>query len=291
MGGTQAIRAQKDGRGGLGNVLSGIAVAIGFALFLGGFIWGAVAYQPYTVPTDSMMPTVNPGDRVLAQRIDGAEVRRGDVVIFNDSMWSDSPMVKRVVGIGGDTVKCCGQGGRLTVNGKELDEPYVERPKAGGAGSFDQSSGTAGTTGTTGATGAGGASSAPGAPDATGAVPGVASDTPFEVTVPEGNLFLLGDRRSVSIDSRAHLQEAGKGTVPRSAVSARVDALAWPSMKMVSRPKTYAALPGGISRPGPLRLQAAAVLAGAVLVVLGAAYGPLVRVRGRARRREPAGVS
>ncbi|MFD4134635.1 signal peptidase I [Streptomyces goshikiensis] len=286
MGGTQVIRGQKDGRGGLGNVLSGVAVAIGFVLFLGGFIWGAVVYQPYTVPTDSMMPTVNPGDRVLAQRIDGAEVRRGDVVIFNDSMWSDSPMVKRVVGIGGDTVKCCGQGGRLTVNGKELDEPYIEQPRPEGAGAFGES----GTPSTGGASGTAGASSAPGAPDATGVLPVVASGTPFEVTVPEGKLFLLGDQRSVSIDSRAHLQEAGQGTVSRSAVSARVDALAWPSLRMVDRPKTYEPLPGGTSKAGPLRFQAAGVLGGALLVVIGAAYGPLARVVGRGRRREPVGV-
>ncbi len=259
MGGTQAIRSGSDGRGGLGNVLSGIAVAIGFALFLGGFVWGAVVYRPYTVPTDSMMPTVRPGDRLLAQRIDGAEVRRGDVVIFTDSLWGDSPMVKRVVGIGGDTVKCCGAGGGLTVNGTPLDEPYADTTQP--------DTGLAMPPGQTAPTG-----------------------TPFEVTVPEGNLFLLGDRRAASLDSRAHLQEAGQGTVPRSAVSARVDALAWPSMTMVERPATYAALPGGISRPGPLRLQVVAVLAGAVLVVLGAAYGPVARVLGRGRRKEPAGV-
>ncbi|WP_404956032.1 signal peptidase I [Streptomyces sp. 147326] len=260
MGGTQAIRSGKDGRGGLGNVLSGLAVAIGFALFLGGFVWGAVLYQPYTVPTDSMMPTVRPGDRVLAQRIDGGEVRRGDVVIFTDSLWSDSPMVKRVVGIGGDTVKCCGAGGGLTVNGTPLDEPYADttRPDTGLA-----------------------------MPPGQAPPPG----TPFEVTVPEGNLFLLGDRRAASLDSRAHLQEAGQGTVPRSAVSARVDALAWPSVKMLERPDTYAALPGGISRPGPLRLQLVAVVAGAALVLLGAAYGPVARVLGRGRRQERAGVS
>ncbi|WKD32348.1 signal peptidase I [Streptomyces xanthophaeus] len=259
MGGTQAIRGGKDGRGGLGNVLSGIAVAIGFALFLGGFVWGAVVYRPYTVPTDSMTPTVKPGDRVLAQRIDGAEVRRGDVVIFTDSLWSDSPMVKRVVGIGGDVVKCCGAAGELTVNGTRLDEPYADTTK----------------------------------PDTDLAMPPgqtAPSGTPFEVAVPEGNLFLLGDSRAASLDSRAHLQETGQGSVPRSAVSARVDALAWPSVSMLERPATYAALPGGISRPGPLRLQVAAVLAGAVLVLLGAAYGPVARVLARGRRPERAGV-
>lgn len=237
-------------------MLSGLVVAIGFVLFLGGFVWGAVVYQPYTVPTDSMVPTVKPGDRVLAQRIGGGEVRRGDVVIFKDEQWSDSPMVKRVVGIGGDTVKCCDDGGRLTVNGKELDEPYIEVEKL----------------------------------DVANAPGGSASRTPFEVTVPEGNLFLLGDRRGASIDSRAHLEEAGQGTVARSAVTARVDALAWPSQSMLERPGTYASLPGGISAAGPLRLQAAAVVAGAALVVLGAAYGPVVRILGRGRRRERAGV-
>ncbi|MGW6706549.1 signal peptidase I [Streptomyces sp. NPDC054956] len=257
MGGTRAKRAgDGGGRGALGSTLSGIAVAIGFVLFLGGFVWGAVVYQPYTVPTDSMVPTVKPGDRVLAQRIDGGEVRRGDVVVFKDEQWSDSPMVKRVVGIGGDTVRCCGDGGRLTVNGKELDEPYIEEEKL----------------------------------DVADAPGGSASRTPFEVTVPEGNLFLLGDRRGASLDSRAHLQEAGQGTVARSAVKARVDALAWPSMSMLERPGTYASLPGGTSRPGPLRLQVAAVVAGAALVLLGAAYGPVVRVLGRGRRRERAGV-
>ncbi|MEV7615215.1 signal peptidase I [Streptomyces sp. NPDC089799] len=243
------------GRGRLGNILSGLAVAIGFALFLGGFVWGALVYQPYTVPTDSMMPTVRPGDRVLAERIDGGEVRRGDVVIFTDADWSNAPMVKRVVGIGGDTVRCCDQDGRLTVNGKELDEPYVDDVKADGSGRRS----------------------------------GLASDTPFEVTVPQGKLFLLGDRRAASLDSRAHLQDAGQGMVDRSAVTARVDARAWPSPAMLDRPRTYAGLPGGTSSPGPLALQVYAALAGAVLVVAGSAYGPVARRFGRARR-EPTDV-
>ncbi|MCW0121709.1 signal peptidase I, partial [Bacillus subtilis] len=92
-----------------------------------GFVWAAVVYQPYTVPTDSMSPTVKPGDRVLAERIDGADVRRGDVVVFTDEVWGATPMVKRVVGVGGDKVACCDREGRLTVNGTPVDEPYLDR--------------------------------------------------------------------------------------------------------------------------------------------------------------------
>ncbi|MEU6388846.1 signal peptidase I [Streptomyces sp. NPDC046939] len=118
-------RRTSEGHGRAGSVLSGIAVALGCVLFLGGFLWGAIVYQPYTVPTDSMSPTIGAGDRVLAQRVDGSEIKRGDVVVFRDKSWGDMPMVKRVVGIGGDRVACCTDG-KLTVNGKKIEEPYLQ---------------------------------------------------------------------------------------------------------------------------------------------------------------------
>ncbi|MFJ4965699.1 signal peptidase I [Streptomyces sp. NPDC088729] len=235
------------GRGRAGTVVSGLAVAVGCVLFLGGFAWAALVYQPYTVPTESMAPTVNAGDRVLAERIDGSDVRRGDVVVFTDPLWGDTPMVKRVVGVGGDTVACCEQGGRLTVDGTPVDEPYLSR-----------------------GTGAAGA-------------PGPASPQKFSTKVPEGALFLLGDERVSSLDSRVHLQDAGQGSVPLSAVRARVDAVAWPMNGMIGRPAAFAALPGGVSAEGPLPLQAGAALLGVVLILGGAAYGP---VAARAARRE-----
>ncbi|MET9911976.1 signal peptidase I [Streptomyces sp. NPDC006476] len=109
-----------------GQRLSGIAVALGIVLFLGGFGWGALVYRPYTVPTTSMTPTIDAGDRVLAQRVDGSEVHRGDVVVFTDKTWvTNAPVVKRVVAVGGDTVACC-TGGKLTVNGKQIDEGYLK---------------------------------------------------------------------------------------------------------------------------------------------------------------------
>ncbi|GAA0362173.1 signal peptidase I [Streptomyces blastmyceticus] len=226
----------EDGHGRAGRVLSGLAVAVGCVLFLGGFVWGALLYQPYTVPTDSMEPTVMRGDRVLAERIDGSEVRRGDVVVFKDKVWGDVPMLKRVVGVGGDKVECCDRQGRMTINGKPVDEPYL----------------------------------AAGSP---------ASITAFSATVPDGQLFLIGDHRTTSLDSRSHLADASHGAVPRSAVKGRVDAIAWPmgSWGMMDRPRTFASLPGGTSHPGPLPLVLASVVAGAVLVLGGAAYGPMAR--------------
>lgn len=236
----------EDGRGRLGNALSGLAVAVGCVLFLGGFIWGAVVYQPYTVPTDSMTPTVGPGDRVLAQRIDGDEVRRGDIVVFRDKQWGDMPMVKRVVGVGGDTIACCVEGGKLTVNGKAIEEPYL-RTK------------------------------------------GPASNS-FTASVPEGQLFMLGDERMGSLDSRVHLEDPGHGSVPRSAVEARLDAVAWPlDGGLVDRPDGFAALPGGVSQPGPVKLMLASIVAGALLIVGGAAYGPIARKVSGKRSGAPGG--
>lgn len=229
------------GAGGsrLGAVLSGLAVAVGCVLFLGGFAWGAVLYKPYSVPTDSMSPTIGKGDRVLAQRIDGDEVRRGDVVVFQDEIWGALPMVKRVIGVGGDKVACCDRQNRITVDGKALEEPYLQAKEP-------------------------------------------ASMTRFSTTVPKGSLFLMGDHRSDSLDSRTHLTDSSRGAVPEGAVTARVDATAWPlgSFGMMGRPQVFEHLPGGVSQPGPLRLVSVSVLAGAVLILGGAAYGPVARRMG-----------
>ncbi|MER7173809.1 signal peptidase I [Streptomyces mesophilus] len=248
-------RARSTDQGGsrLGSTLSGIAVALGCVLFLGGFAWGALVYQPYTVPTNSMAPTIQGGQRVLAQRIDGDEVKRGDVVVFKEKDWGDLPMVKRVVAVGGDKIACCDAKGRMTVNGKPIEEPYLPTSARDAGTNFPPT------------------------------------------TVPQGRIFLLGDDRSISLDSSAHLEDAGNGTVPLSGVDARVEAIAWPMEGMLPEPNGFKDLPGGVSEPGPLRLLITAVIGGALLVLGGAAYGPIAKLTGRrgkrpAARREPAGV-
>jgi signal peptidase I len=230
-----------------GQRLSGVAVALGLVLFLGGFGWAALIYRPYTVPTSSMTPTIHAGDRVLAQVVDGDEVRRGDVVVFTDKTWADNaPVVKRVVAVGGDTVSCCTDG-KLTVNGKQIEEPYLPE------GSLAE-----------------------------------ITDFPT-VKVPDGRLFLLGDERQGSLDSTAHLTDAASGTVARSAVKARVDAVVWPMNGMLKRPTGFETL-GTLSQPGPLRTIGWMILGGTVLVLGGGAYGPIAKRASRRPRPEPVGA-
>lgn len=231
-------KAGSSGGSRLGQRLSGLAVALGCLLFLGGFVWAALLYRPYTVPTGSMDPTVHPGDKVLAQHVSGSAVHRGDVVVFQDKQWGDLPEVKRVVGVGGDRVVCCDQQERLVVDGKPVAETYL---KGGGPASLDH----------------------------------------FTTTVPKGQLFLLGDNRNISQDSRIHLQDADRGAVPASDVKGRVAATAWPlgRMGMLSRTSAFDALTGGGAvSGGPLPWLVAMVVAGAALILGGAAYGPVAKV-------------
>ena len=79
--------------------------------------------------------------------------------------------------------------------------------------------------------------------------------------MPKGELFLLGDNRSVSLDSRVHLQDAEQGAVPAGDVRGRVEATAWPLGRFgtIARTAAFDALPdGGASPQGPLRWIAAA---------------------------------
>ncbi|WP_329567955.1 signal peptidase I [Kitasatospora sp. NBC_01266] len=233
-------------RPGVGAVLQGVALVLGLGLLLGGFGMIALDYRPYQVPTGSMSPTIAAGDTVLARKVDGAQVGRGDIVVFHDPTWGNATMVKRVVGVGGDTVACCDAQHRFTVNGVPLDEPYV----------------------------------APGGP------PSAA----FSAKVPAGRLFLLGDNRSGSLDSRVHLDDLA-GTVATSQVQARVEATIWPfgHAGLQGRTVAFDALGGPVAaKPGPLVPLAWAAVAGAVIIVLTSLTGPVAalarRIRGAGRR-------
>ncbi|WP_344442339.1 signal peptidase I [Kitasatospora nipponensis] len=224
-----AKRAARKGRRSLLREVPLIAVvALLIALTLKTFF-----VQVFVIPSGSMEQTIRIGDRVLVDKLTpwfGSEPQRGDVVVFKDpGGWlenephstGDGPLakgfkqvfsyvgllpseneqdlIKRVVGVGGDTVACCDDRGRITVNGKPIEEPYL----------------------------------APGNPP---------SRSPFQVTVPPGRLWVMGDHRDLSADSRYHMDKPGQGTVPLSDVVGRAFLIGWPldRFQWLDRPTTTA---------------------------------------------------
>lgn len=196
--------ARRSSRGG--RTVLVLAIALLLVLLVRSFV-----AEAFSIPSASMRPTLEPGERVLVWRVGAGDVRRGDVVVFDGAgTFSDAPAdaeglaragadlgrllgfrpgeadyVKRVVGLPGDRITCCDEQGRLLVDGVPLAEPYL--------------------------------------------FPGdAASDVEFDIEVPDGRLWLMGDHRSDSVDSRSHLGSPGGGTVSLDDVIGRVVAVTWP---------------------------------------------------------------
>jgi signal peptidase I len=93
------------------------------------FFWGKQTSGWFSVPSSSMEPTVQPGDDVAAGL--GSAVRRGDIIIlrlpsgFSAKISTGGDYVRRVIGLPGDRVACCDGDGRVTVDGKPLNETYL----------------------------------------------------------------------------------------------------------------------------------------------------------------------
>ncbi|GAA4484667.1 hypothetical protein GCM10023191_008120 [Actinoallomurus oryzae] len=132
-------------------------------------------YHRYTNPSVAMEPTLRVNQTFNARPVRHGRYtpKRGDVVVFTMPSWSadgrgTQPIVKRVVAIAGDRIGCC-SGGRVTLNGAPLSEPYL--------------------------------------------APGTAEAAFGTVAIPPGQMWLMGDNRANSADSRT-----GRGPVPASAV-------------------------------------------------------------------------
>lgn len=100
-------------------VLFGVAVLA----LLGSLGVELTSFHMYSIPSASMANTLQVGDRALA--VKDTDVRRGDVVVYTQPGPASATLVKRVIGLPGDHVACCGPQGRVTVNGKALDESYL----------------------------------------------------------------------------------------------------------------------------------------------------------------------
>ena len=179
-----------------------VAVAVGLALLI-----QAILVKPFRIPSESMVPTLEVGQRVLVDRVSYrfGEPDRGDIVVFKPPVGAEEepscgvrrvarepcpePMrrqadvnfIKRVVGVPGDRLSV--RRGRVYVNGERQSEPFLRKPV-----------------------------------DATCAT----CQLPVPITVPPDHFFMMGDNRGESDDSREW------GPVPRDWIVGRAFVTYWP---------------------------------------------------------------
>jgi signal peptidase I len=192
-----------------------VAVALVLALLIKAFV-----VQAFYIPSGSMQNTLAINDRVLINKIvyHTRSIDRGDIVVFDGTgTWNPADgassqnifakafgeieglvgasqdqniFIKRVIGVPGDHVVCCNSSGQVTVNGVALNESDFLYPGE------------------------------------------TAADSPtvskYNVTVPAGYLWVLGDHTAVSDDSRGHMGDPGGGMIPESAVLGRAFVIIWP---------------------------------------------------------------
>ena len=190
---------QKSGHGSLLELVTIVAVALGLALGIQAFI-----VKPFRIPSESMEPTLDVGQRVLVDRVSYrfSTPDRGDIVVFkppagadNDTCGvdhserqacprpteqrSDTNFIKRVVGLPGDHLKVVE--GSVYINGKRQDEPFAR---------LDANCATC--------------------------------NLPREITIPDGYYYMMGDNRGESADSREW------GPVPKKWIIGKAFMTYWP---------------------------------------------------------------
>jgi signal peptidase I len=227
-------------------------------------------FQVFVIPSGSMENTLEIGDRILVNRLvyHLRPIDRGDIVVFSgDGSWGPEPpplpsnpverawadfrdfvgvsapgtdYVKRVIGVPGDHVVCCNANGQITVNGVVLNESSYLYPG-------DQS--------------------------------GSGDPQPYSIVVPPGRLFVLGDHRSDSADSRYHTMDGYDGTIPENEVVGRAFVVIWPPSRITDLP-----IPATFQQAA-LKASAAGINYGPAATGASTAAGVLVWRRRRSRRR------
>ena len=194
---------EKSTAGSLIELVMIVAVALGLALGIQAFL-----VKPFRIPSESMVPTLEIGQRVLVDRVTKnlGDYGRGDILVFKPPAGadtnscgiqhsdrsacpeptdnrSDTNFIKRVVAVGGDRLKVIG--GAVYINGKRQKESFAR---------IDEGC--------------------------------QSCNLPEEITIPKGHFFMMGDNRGASADSREW------GPVPKDWVIGQAFATYWPPGKV-----------------------------------------------------------
>lgn len=199
--------------------LRDVVIIVGVALLIS-FLIKTFLIRSFYIPSESMKSTLEINDRIIVNQLvpEMMPIERGDIVVFRDpGGWlpvtpeqpqpplvaaldwvgsiiglsapdSDEHLVKRVIGLPGDRVVCCNDLGQLSVNGVPLAEPYVRLPAGATAVSADD----------------------------------------FQAQVPADSLWVMGDNRYDSSDSRYNRGTFTEGFVPFDDVVGRAVVISWP---------------------------------------------------------------
>lgn len=176
--------AERKGSGFLRSVISFLGIIVAVIVLS----WGirTFVFQAYGIPSGSMESTIEVGDMVFSEKITyyGEDPKRGDIVTFSDPEIPSRVLIKRVIATGGETVDLVD--GQVVVDGVPLNEPYTEgKPSDPITSAFG-------------------------------------ADIAYPYTVPEGELWVMGDNRTNSQDSRYF------GSIDESTVTGRAVFRYWP---------------------------------------------------------------
>jgi signal peptidase I len=174
-------------------ILLGVAILV--AVLVRAFV-----LQTFYIPSPSMEHTLNVLDRVLVNKLvyDFRDPHRGEIVVFKapedwQSGAEGEDFIKRIIGTPGDHIQYKANDEHLVINGVPLDEPYIYTDAAG---QQDK--------------------------------PG---DQDFDITVPAGRLWVMGDHRSASGDSLEHYndtQDIQEATITEKSIVGRAFTVFWP---------------------------------------------------------------
>ena len=246
-----------------------VVAALALTILLKAFV-----VQVFSIPSGSMENTLLPGDRILVSKVvyKFRPIDRGDIVVFSGAgSWDapDQPASNWLTGLWGDATNLVGIAGPNTDYVKRvigIPGDHVVCCNAGGQVTVN---------------------SVP-LSESSYVYPGDApSDVRFNIIVPPGRLWVMGDNRGDSDDSRYRTNRPGRGTIPESAVVGRAFLVIWPFSRVsdLPIPNTFeqAALSGSA-------LRSAVAVAPPATVAGGAALAGTVALTWRRRRRHGPGA-